>query len=72
MEHGSGRVHVVACNVQLRPEPCDETVRCGAARVGAARRTAHSDDDARRALGSNQLSGTIPSSLGDLTALTVL
>ncbi len=43
-----------------------------AARVGAAPLTARSDDDARRSPWVNQLSGTIPSSIGSLTALTVL
>ena len=72
LEHGSGRVHVVGCNVQRRREPRNEPVRCGAARVGAARRTARSDDDARRDLQYNLLSGTIPSSIGNLTALNTL
>ena len=48
------------------------TKLCVAARVGAARRTARSDDGARRELQDTYLSGTIPSSIGSLTALTSL
>ena len=70
MEHGSGRVHVVRCNVPRRREPRDATVRCGAAWAGAA--TANDDDGACRDVLDILLSGTIPSSIGALTALNYL
>ncbi len=47
------------------------TQLCGA-RSGGGECTARSDGVARRNLGSNQLTGTIPDSIGSLTALTDL
>ena len=47
------------------------TQLCGA-RSGSGECTARSDDVARRFLIYNQLTGTIPASIGSLTALTGL
>ena len=47
------------------------TQLCGA-RSGGGECTARSDDVARRGLIYNQLTGTIPASIGSLTALTAL
>jgi hypothetical protein len=69
LEHCRGRVHVVRCHVQWRREPRDAIVRRGAVTVMC---TILLTFLSHRSLPSNQLNGTIPTSIGSLTALTTL